>query len=139
MTVRVPSRASHQHQEVNVNFNSILIGSDNPARLVEYYTRLFGDPVMDEGGYTGWSIGSGFIAVGAHSEVAGENREPGRCIWNVETDDVQGDFDRLSAASAIVVREPYAFEETPGSWIATLADPDGNYFQLLSPMEPPQA
>jgi predicted enzyme related to lactoylglutathione lyase len=22
-----------------------------------------------------------------------------------------------------------------GGWIATLADPDGNYFQLVSPME----
>jgi len=23
-----------------------------------------------------------------------------------------------------------------GAWIATFADPDGNYFQLVSPMEP---
>jgi len=22
----------------------------------------------------------------------------------------------------------------PGTWVATLADPDGNYFQLVSPM-----
>jgi predicted enzyme related to lactoylglutathione lyase len=24
----------------------------------------------------------------------------------------------------------------PYTWIATLADPDGNYFQLMSPMDP---
>jgi predicted enzyme related to lactoylglutathione lyase len=31
-----------------------------------------------------------------------------------------------------VVKEPY---ELQGMWIATFADPDGNYFQLMSPWE----
>jgi predicted enzyme related to lactoylglutathione lyase len=31
----------------------------------------------------------------------------------------------------VVIKEPYEME---GGWIATLADPDGNYFQLVSPM-----
>jgi len=26
-------------------------------------------------------------------------------------------------------------DEAPGSWIATLEDPDGNYFQLQTPFE----
>jgi predicted enzyme related to lactoylglutathione lyase len=30
-----------------------------------------------------------------------------------------------------VIREPYAIGD---GWIATLADPDGNYFQLITPM-----
>ncbi|HEX6507326.1 MAG TPA: VOC family protein, partial [Chloroflexota bacterium] len=65
---------------------------------------------------------------------------PGRLIWNIETPDVRGEFQRLKAAGAIVVREPYEFEGSPpGSAIATLADPDGNYFQLMSPMMPEQA
>ena len=34
----------------------------------------------------------------------------------------------------MVVRQPYTFEGQEGSWIATLADPDGNYFQIVSPM-----
>ncbi|HET7027121.1 MAG TPA: VOC family protein [Candidatus Limnocylindrales bacterium] len=118
-----------------MNFNSILIGSEDPKRLVDYYRRLFGDPTMDDGTYTGWMLGSGFVAVGPHSEVHGENREPGRIIWNIEADDVRAEFDRLKAAGAIVVREPYQFEGTAG-WIATLADPDGNDFQLMSPMGP---
>ena len=42
----------------------------------------------------------------------------------------------MKAAGAIVVREPYEFEGAPGSSIATLADPDDNYFQLMSPMDP---
>jgi predicted enzyme related to lactoylglutathione lyase len=121
-----------------VNFNSILIGSADPQQLIDYYTKIFGPPTMpdDGGGYTGWLLGQGFVAIGPHSEVHGQNTAPGRLIWNVETPDVKGEFERMKAAGAIVVREPYEFEQAPGSAIATLADPDGNYFQLMSPMEP---
>ena len=122
-----------------MDFNNILIGSEDPQRLVDYYTKVFGKPAMAEGGYTGWQIGSGFFAVGPHSEVHGKNPAPGRLIWNIATADVKGDFDRMKAAGAIVVREPYSFDEIPdaaNAWIATLADPDDNYFQLMSPMSP---
>ena len=34
---------------------------------------------------------------------------------------------------AHLVQEPYQMGEDPG-WIATLSDPDDNYFQLMSPM-----
>jgi predicted enzyme related to lactoylglutathione lyase len=117
-----------------VNFNSILIGSEDPQRLTDYYTRLFGEPTWNDGGYTGWLIGAGAVSIGPHSEVHGRNAHPGRIIWNIETADVQADFERFKAAGAIVIREPYTFEEAPGSWIATFADPDDNYFQLMTPM-----
>ena len=119
-----------------MNFNSILIGSDDPRRLADYYTRLFGEPTWNDGGYTGWLIGSGAASIGPHSEVHGKNAHPGRIIWNIETTDVKADFERFKAAGAIVIREPYTFEQAPGSWIATFADPDDNYFQLMTPMEP---
>ncbi len=122
-----------------MNFNSILIGSEDPQRLVDYYTKLFGQPTMSDGGYTGWQIGSGFFTVGPHSEVKGKNPQPGRCLWNIETADVKGEFEKMKAAGAIVVREPYSFDEIPeaaNAWIATLADPDDNYFQLMTPMDP---
>ena len=118
-----------------MDFNSILIGSADPDRLVTYYTKLFGEPAMSDGGYTGWQLGSGFVTVGPHSEVTGKNAQPGRLIWNIETANVRGEFDRMKAAGAIVIREPYGFEGYPDSLIATLADPDDKYFQLMSPME----
>jgi len=121
-----------------MNFNSILIGSEDPARLAAYYAKLFGEPTWNDGGYTGWLIGTGAVTVGPHDEVKGKNAHPGRLIWNIETADVKGDFDRLKAAGATVIREPYSFEGYPDAWIATLADPDDNYFQLMTPMEPPQ-
>ena len=119
-----------------MNFNGILIGSEDPRRLADYYTRLFGEPAFDDGGYTTWMLGGGSVSVGPHSEVHGRNAAPGRIIWNIESEDVPGEFARFRDAGAIVIREPYDFEGAPGTWIATLADPDDNYFQLMSPFDP---
>jgi predicted enzyme related to lactoylglutathione lyase len=122
-----------------VNFTNIMIGTDDAERLAEFYTRLFGEPQMSEGGYTGWQIGSGWLTLGPHSEVSGRNREPGRFIWNIESDDVKADYERFRSAGAEVVAEPYQLEGmAENDWIATLADPDGNYFQLMSPMSMPE-
>jgi predicted enzyme related to lactoylglutathione lyase len=120
-----------------MNLNSILIGSDDPQRLVDYYTKLFGEPTWNQGGYVGWLIGTGSVTIGPHDQVSGKNVQPGRIIWNIESADVKSDFERFKAAGAAVIREPYGFEETEGL-IATFADPDDNYFQLMSPMEPDQ-
>ncbi|HEU4863665.1 MAG TPA: VOC family protein [Candidatus Limnocylindria bacterium] len=122
-----------------MNFNSILIGSADPGRLTEYYSKLFGEPAFSEGGYTGWQLGSGWVTIGPHDQVSGKNAQPGRLIWNLETADVRGEFERMKAAGAIVVREPYTMDEdtTDSGFIATFADPDDNYFQLMSPMPEP--
>ena len=117
-----------------MNLNSILIGSADPQRLTAYYTKLFGAPGWNDGGYSGWQLGTGFVTVGPHDEVTGVNTQPGRLIWNIESADFTADFERLKATGATVVREPYHPGETADAWIATFADPDGNYFQLLSPM-----
>ena len=117
-----------------MELKSILIGSEDPQRLADFYTKLFGAPGWNEGGYSGWQMGTGYVMVGPHDQVKGSNRQPGRLLWNLESPDVKGDFERLKAAGATVVREPYQPGEAPEGWIATLADPDGNYFQLMSPM-----
>ena len=118
-----------------MKFSGILIGSDDPGRLVEYYTKVLGEPAFSMDGYTGWQFGDGWVTIGAHSEVHGKSAAPGRIIWNLESADVPGDFARMKAAGAIVVTEPYEFEQAPGSRIATFEDPDGNYFQLMTPIE----
>lgn len=118
-----------------MNLNSILIGSEDPQRLADYYTRLFGVPGWEDGGFTGWQVGSGGLTVGPHDQVKGKNPEPGRIIWNIESADVKGDFERLKAAGATVVREPYSPGEASGALIATFSDPDANFFQLVSPWD----
>ena len=120
-----------------MNFNSILVGSADPQRLVDYYTKLFGKPGMEDRGYTGWQLGSGFFTVGPHDQVTGQNAQPGRLIWNIETPDVKGEFDRIKDLGATVKQEPYQPGPAPDGgefWLATFEDPDGNFFQLASPM-----
>jgi predicted enzyme related to lactoylglutathione lyase len=118
-----------------MNLNSILIGSENPQRLADFYTKLFGEPTWNDNGYVGWLIGSGSVTVGPHDQVTGSNPQPGRIIWNIETPDVKGSFERFREAGATVVAEPYGMGDSPDeAQIATFADPDGNYFQLMSPM-----
>ena len=121
-----------------MDFNSILIGSEDPERLVEYYTRLFGEPTCLDGGYTGWQLGSGFVTIGPHDQVKGKNAHPGRIIWNIESNDVKGDFERFKAAGRDRHRRAVRLRWHRGrrdASIATFADPDDNYFQLMSPME----
>ena len=117
-----------------MNLNGILIGSEDPKRLVEYYTKLFGAPGWEGGDYIGWQIGTGSVTVGPHDHVKGRNAHPGRVIWNIETTDVKGEFERFRDAGATVVQEPYSPVEAPEMFIATFADPDDNYFQLVTPM-----
>jgi len=121
-----------------VNLNNILMGSEDAPRLVEYYTKVLGAPSMSDPSYTTWTLGDGSLSIGPHSEVHGKSDQPGRLILNIESDDVKADFARMRDAGAVVIREPYNFDEYPDYWIATFADPDGNYFQLVTPFDSSQ-
>jgi len=119
-----------------LNFNSVLIGSMRADVLAAFYGNVFARPAdFAEGGYSGWQVGSAFLTVGPHSEMTGSAKEPARVLINFETEQVKEEFARIRSVGAAVVKEPYQMEGMPG-WIATLADPDGNYFQLMSPMSP---
>jgi predicted enzyme related to lactoylglutathione lyase len=113
-----------------MDFAGVLIGSEDPRRLSEFYTRMFGEPSMEMSGYTGWNMSGAWITVGPHDEVKGQNAEPGRVIWNLVTQEVKAEFERMRDAGATVVREPYDPGGGGNYLVATLADPDGNYFQL---------
>src|SRR5262249_26038748 len=90
------------------------------------------DPEMAEGGFFGWSFGDAWFSVIEHSEVKGQAAEPQRVILNLETPDVKGEFERIRDSGATAGKELY---EIQGSWMATFADPHGNYFQLMSPWQ----
>jgi predicted enzyme related to lactoylglutathione lyase len=120
-----------------LNLNSVLLFSGNPKELSAFYGKVFGkSPDMEEGGYFGYSAGHTFLVIGPHDRVQGINAAPERILLNFETPDVEGEFRRIEALGARVVAKPYAMEEGKGEErIATFADPDGNYFQLMSPFE----
>jgi predicted enzyme related to lactoylglutathione lyase len=113
-----------------------MIGTRQPQALIAFYEKVLGkapDMADIENGFAGWQVGSANLAVLEHSEMGGNTKDPGRVMFNFETATVKEEFERMKAAGASVVREPY---EIGGGWVATLADPDGNYFQLVTPMAP---
>jgi len=111
-----------------------MVGTKEPKILAEFYKKLIGRASdMGEGDeWFGWQVGNSFLTIGIHSEVKGKAKEPQRVILNFETKEVKKEFERIKKLGAKVIKEPYQME---GFWIATFADPDGNYFQLMTPWE----
>ncbi|HTO99980.1 MAG TPA: VOC family protein [Anaerolineales bacterium] len=117
-----------------LNFNSVMIGTMQPKEMVSFYEGVIGRPadmVDPDNGFYGWKVGTSYFSVLEHSQMAGKTKDPGRVLLNFETAQVKDEFSRIKALGAAVVREPYQMGD---GWLATLADPDGNYFQLVSPM-----
>ena len=110
-----------------------MVGTMQPKIMSEFYEKLFQRPAdMIDGNWWGWSVGDTFFSVGEHSEMSGPSKDSGRVMFNFETKEVKEEFERIKKLGAKVIKEPY---EMGGSWIATFADPDGNYFQLMAPWE----
>ncbi len=114
-----------------------MLFSENPQALADFYKKVFEkDPDWDMEGYMGFKIGDCSITIGPHDEVKGKNDHPQRIMFNFETDDVKEEFNRIKETGAHVVKEPYdPSDEESDYLIATFSDPDGNYFQLVSPMK----
>jgi len=119
-----------------LNLTTVMIGSEDPKQLGKFYTKILGEPGWEDSGYTGWQAGSGMLMIGPHSEVKGRSESPGRIIVNFETPDVKGEFERIKGLGATVTAEPYqpGAESAGDMWLAIFEDPDGNLFQLASPM-----
>ncbi|HUQ84868.1 MAG TPA: VOC family protein [Candidatus Limnocylindrales bacterium] len=117
-----------------LNLNSIMIGTHDPKRLANFYEAVLDKkPDMQDGSWYGFSAGSTYLSIGEHSEVKDTAQEPQRLMLCFESKEVKEEFERISKIEGVkVIKEPY---EIQGAWIATLADPDGNYFQLMTPWE----
>lgn len=111
-----------------------MLGSTQSNVLIEFYEKVLQKkPDMVEGEWAGFVAGNGFLGIGPHSKMTGKAKDPGRVMFNFEITEVKEEFERIKAIpGAEVVKEPY---EMGGAWICTLADPDGNYFQLMTPWE----
>ncbi|HVN15787.1 MAG TPA: VOC family protein [Anaerolineales bacterium] len=117
-----------------LTLNSVMIGTKQAPALSAYYEKVLGRPadmVDKENGFWGWQVGNVYLSVLDHSEMVGKTKDPGRIMFNFETAQVKEEFERIKSLGGAVISEPY---EMGGGWIATLADPDGNYFQLVTPM-----
>jgi len=118
-----------------MKLTGVMLGSDNPKQLGEFYNKVFGDVGWQQDDWYGYDISGGTLMIGSHSEVKGQNSEPARMMITVEASDVAAEFSRIKEIGATVVAEPYQpdADNNPTVWLATLSDPDGNYLQLSSP------
>jgi predicted enzyme related to lactoylglutathione lyase len=112
------------------------IWSEDLNNLLPFYRDLLGLTVAYEvpgfvgfgqraerGGYLG-----AYLGLGTHSEVKGKPADPYRHMVGLESDDVDADFERLTAAGVEFIEQP---TESGGLRIATFKDPEGNIVQLL--------
>jgi predicted enzyme related to lactoylglutathione lyase len=120
-----------------LNLNSVMLNSEDYQKLANFYGEVLQrKPDMEDKEHSviGYVAGSCFIMICAHDKVHGSNQNPERMIVFFETEKVQDEFNRIKTlAGASVVKEPYSPSGEADASIATLADPDGNYFQLVTP------
>jgi len=116
---------------------SIILFSESAKRLAKFYREVVGlkQTMAAEMGennenYFGFKIGKGpELGVMDHSKVKGTNKNPERMIFNLEVDDIKKEAKRLIRAKAKKVQDIYHVEGY--GYIATFADVDGNYFQIV--------
>lgn len=119
-----------------MKLSTLLIGSENPKALAEFYGKVFDTkPGWDDGGYIGFDTKGTFFMIGPHDKVRGKSAGPERIIIGFDSSDVKVDFERIKKTGATVVAEPYNPGGGEDMLIATFADPDGNYFQIATPWE----
>ncbi len=118
-----------------IDSSSLMIGSKDAKALAAFYEKVVGKKAdWSDGEWTGFKLGETFITIGPHSEVSQKAKEPQRMLINLYTKDVKVEFERIAKETKTkVVKEPYQPDEKKDMWIATLEDPDGNYFQLATP------
>lgn len=120
-----------------MKLSGIMLNSENPKELAEFYTKILGKPDWEMNGMYGYGGSGNNIMIMGHSEVKGKNTMPARMLLSFALQDVQNEFERIKKLGGKVVAEPYQpdKEKMPKVWLATLADPDGNYLQLSTPWE----
>ena len=111
--------------------HSVVIWTEDVSRLLPFYRDVLGlKPEMETAGFVVFEASSGAaLALGTHSEVKGCSRDPYRVMVDLNVDDCQAEYERLSKQGVEFVRTPS--DEGDGAVIATLLDPDGNVLQLF--------
>ena len=113
---------------------SLHINTEQPEQLGEFYADVLRlKPAWSSESVTGFMVGDFRLEIAGHDQVSGQNSTPARHFFDLMVDDVYAEFERIIGLGATAIQHPYAFsDEALKMVIATLADLDGNYFQLVS-------
>ncbi len=116
-----------------MKLKSVILFSKNPKQLLEFYKKVLNmEPDWTNGEYADFKTGETYFEIGPHSEVVSKNLNPQRCLFNFHVVDVESEYERIKTTGATVIKEIYSPKEDTRLKIATFADPDGNYFQIMS-------
>lgn len=113
---------------------SLLVGSSNVDAMKDWYQRAFGVTANEMGAF---AFGPVQLFIEEHSEVSGPTKEPARVIINLDVDDCRALEQHLEGMGGVTwVRK---VEQMPFGLIGTVADPDGNYVQIIQWGATPEA
>jgi predicted enzyme related to lactoylglutathione lyase len=107
------------------SLGSLLVGSSRPDELKLFYRRAFD---VEENPMGAFEFGAVQLFIEPHTEVQGSAAEPARCIVNFDVEDCVALAAHLKDLGARTVR---SVSDEPFGRIATFADPDGNYLQII--------
>ena len=108
------------------------IWSEDLNNLLPFYRDTLGLKVgIEEEGFVAFGDLDmpGFLALGTHSDVHGSASDPARHMVGLDTDDIDGDYERLKGKGVEFIEPPTDFPDQSGR-VATLKDPEGNLVQL---------
>ncbi len=110
--------------------HSVVIWTEDVSRLLPFYRDVLGlKPQIENEGFVAFEASSGAaLALGAHSEVKGRSQDPYRMMVDLQVDDCQAEYERLSKQGVEFLRPPGKDGDVT---IATFLDPDGNVLQLF--------
>ena len=113
-----------------LKIHSVMIGTEDVPRLAAFYRDVMGlKPEMEDGSFVVFAgEGGAQLALGIHSAVKGQAKDPDRVIVDFQVDDCQAEYERLKAKGAEFTRPP---SQDEGFIVATFLDPDGNTLQLF--------
>jgi predicted enzyme related to lactoylglutathione lyase len=104
---------------------SLLVGSSRVEEMKSWYRRAFDVKENEMGAF---EFGTIQFFIETHSEVSGSTKEPARVVINFNVEDCRALASHLRELGTPFVR---TVEQEPFGLIATVADPDGNYLQLI--------
>ncbi len=107
------------------NLSSLLIGSSKVGEMKDWYRSAFDAKENDMGAFT---FGSIQYFIEEHSEVSGPATDPARYVINFDVEDCRALERTLNDMGARWVRQ---VEQVPFGLIGTVADPDGNYLNII--------
>src|SRR3989304_4634328 len=109
---------------------SLTLFSENAKQLAHFYQdkvglKITAEAVFGENDEEYYELEAGDgtpIYIIDHSEIKGKNKDPKRFLFNLEVDDIK-------KAGVKKIADVYHMQEY--GYIATFADVDGNYFQIV--------